>query len=649
MAVGIGADEHDRVRAAASSRAVARSRSVPSSRIVVGFESSSPSCGASAASRPPGRRCVRVLDAVAERRGSRRGSRRRARAAKHENADARPSGAPAATGAVAGPRARGSCRPAPLPRFGRGSVGTLPCARPPAVDAVRLFSGAMRRGYGSRRPVTTSARHRRRRRRHEDPRRRRSSATGTVARAARGADADRVQEASSRASREAVERAARRRRGRGRLRRSRRRIDQREGTRVVSVQHPARRTSRSGERDERALRPAGRGRQRRERRRARRVDARRRPRDAAHGHADARHRRRRRCSSSTGGSTAVAVRAELGHIVRRARRPSVPGHLHGPRPPRGSPRAAPPTELARGAAGARRRTPSCSSRRATEGDRRRSRRSRRSGRRLGAGDRLARQHLRPGGRSSSAAASAIAAATSCSSRRSRRCAGRRCRPARDRVRIVAAELGADAGLIGAGLLAFEALAQDELVPLAVCATPIGNLEDVTLRVLARAARGRPRALRGHAADARRCSTRHGITARLLSYHEHNEAQRTAELLPRLAAGERIALVSDAGLPGVSDPGARLVAAALEAGVPVTVLPGPSAVETALVASGLVGERYQFSATCREARRRSARSGPSSRRWPHRRRRVRVAAAAAGDAAVARGGAARRGRSRSAAS
>src|SRR5213076_3589194 len=88
--------------------------------------------------------------------------------------------------------------------------------------------------------------------------------------------------------------------------------------------------------------------------------------------------------------------------------------------------------------------------------------------------------------------------------------------------------------------------------------------------------------------------RHGIgEVRLVSYHEHNEASRTAELLPRLEAGERIALVSDAGLPGVSDPGARLVRAALDAGVPVSVLPGPSAVETALVASGLVGERYQF--------------------------------------------------------
>ena len=130
------------------------------------------------------------------------------------------------------------------------------------------------------------------------------------------------------------------------------------------------------------------------------------------------------------------------------------------------------------------------------------------------------------------------------------------------------------------------------MPLAVCATPIGNLEDVTLRVLAELA----------AADVVLCEDtrhtrglldRHGIEARLLSYHEHNEAQRTAELLPRLEAGERVALVSDAGLPGVSDPGARLVSAALEAGIDVTVLPGPSAIETALVASGLVAEQYRF--------------------------------------------------------
>jgi 16S rRNA (cytidine1402-2'-O)-methyltransferase len=130
------------------------------------------------------------------------------------------------------------------------------------------------------------------------------------------------------------------------------------------------------------------------------------------------------------------------------------------------------------------------------------------------------------------------------------------------------------------------------MPLAICATPIGNLEDVTLRVLRELAE----AQLVLSEDTRRTRVLlqcHGISARLLSYHEHNEAERTAEVLPRLRVGERVALVSDAGLPAISDPGARLVAAALEAGVPVTVLPGASAVETALVASGFVAERYQF--------------------------------------------------------
>jgi 16S rRNA (cytidine1402-2'-O)-methyltransferase len=131
------------------------------------------------------------------------------------------------------------------------------------------------------------------------------------------------------------------------------------------------------------------------------------------------------------------------------------------------------------------------------------------------------------------------------------------------------------------------------VPLAVCATPIGNLDDVTLRLLEEL----------QSADVILCEdTRHTRTlldrhsvsgAKLLSYHEHNEAKRTADILPRLVAGERVALVSDAGMPGISDPGARLVGAALEQGVPVTVLPGPSAVDTALVAGGFGADRYQF--------------------------------------------------------
>ena len=130
------------------------------------------------------------------------------------------------------------------------------------------------------------------------------------------------------------------------------------------------------------------------------------------------------------------------------------------------------------------------------------------------------------------------------------------------------------------------------MPLSVCATPIGNLEDVTVRVLGELERAEV-VLCEDTRRTRVLLARHAISTRLLSYHRHNEARRTREILPRLVAGERIALVSDAGLPGVNDPGARLIEAALAARVRVTVLPGPSAVETALVASGLLAARYQF--------------------------------------------------------
>jgi 16S rRNA (cytidine1402-2'-O)-methyltransferase len=151
--------------------------------------------------------------------------------------------------------------------------------------------------------------------------------------------------------------------------------------------------------------------------------------------------------------------------------------------------------------------------------------------------------------------------------------------------------------------------------LAICATPIGNLEDVTLRVL----RELGEADLVLCEDTRRTKIlleRHGIEAKLVSYHEHNEAERTAQVLPRLEAGERIALTSDAGLPGVSDPGARLIAAALEAGVEVTVLPGPSAVETALVASGLLGDRYQFLGYLPRAEGARAALWAELAAWPH---------------------------------
>jgi 16S rRNA (cytidine1402-2'-O)-methyltransferase len=153
------------------------------------------------------------------------------------------------------------------------------------------------------------------------------------------------------------------------------------------------------------------------------------------------------------------------------------------------------------------------------------------------------------------------------------------------------------------------------VPLAVCASPIGNLEDVTLRVLRELAEA-DLVLCEDTRQTRKLLDRHGVRAKLLSYHEHNEAKRTVEVLPRLEAGERIALLSDAGLPAVSDPGARLISAALEARLPVTVLPGSSAVETALVASGLVGERYQFVGYLPRGARALEQLWEELERWPH---------------------------------
>jgi 16S rRNA (cytidine1402-2'-O)-methyltransferase len=153
------------------------------------------------------------------------------------------------------------------------------------------------------------------------------------------------------------------------------------------------------------------------------------------------------------------------------------------------------------------------------------------------------------------------------------------------------------------------------VPLAVCATPIGNLDDVTLRVL-KELREADLVLCEDTRRTRILLDRHGVDTRLASYHRHNEAARTHEVVGRLERGERVALVSDAGLPGVNDPGARLIAAAVAAGVPVTVLPGPSAVETALVASALVSDRYQFVGylprRATELRTLAAELG----RWPH---------------------------------
>lgn len=126
----------------------------------------------------------------------------------------------------------------------------------------------------------------------------------------------------------------------------------------------------------------------------------------------------------------------------------------------------------------------------------------------------------------------------------------------------------------------------------VVATPIGNLEDMTFRAV--------RVLREVAVVAAE-DTRHsgrllrhfGIETPLLSLHEHNEQARTAGILGRLARGESVAVVSDAGTPGVSDPGARLVRAAVESGFRVEPVPGPSAVMAAVSAAGLADESFTF--------------------------------------------------------
>jgi len=124
------------------------------------------------------------------------------------------------------------------------------------------------------------------------------------------------------------------------------------------------------------------------------------------------------------------------------------------------------------------------------------------------------------------------------------------------------------------------------------ATPIGNLEDITLRAL--------RVLKE--ADVIACEdTRQtgkllahfGIDKPTVSYHEHNEAARTQELLARLESGAEVALVSDAGTPLISDPGYRLVTAAIAAGIPVVPVPGASAVLSALAAAGLPTDAFRF--------------------------------------------------------
>lgn len=126
----------------------------------------------------------------------------------------------------------------------------------------------------------------------------------------------------------------------------------------------------------------------------------------------------------------------------------------------------------------------------------------------------------------------------------------------------------------------------------VVATPIGNLSDITLRAL--------EVLKSvHLIAAE--DTRHSgillkhfqIKKPLVSYHEHNEAMRTAQLVERLAAGENVALVTDAGTPGLSDPGARLIRECIRRDLPFTIIPGPSSILTAFVGSGFSSQKFFF--------------------------------------------------------
>ena len=137
-----------------------------------------------------------------------------------------------------------------------------------------------------------------------------------------------------------------------------------------------------------------------------------------------------------------------------------------------------------------------------------------------------------------------------------------------------------------------ASAEDLAPGLYLVATPIGNLEDITLRAI-RVLKQADLIACEDTRQTQKLLNHYGIDTPTVSYHEHNEAARAAELITKLAQGTRIAVVSDAGMPGISDPGFCLVSLAIERGVPVLPIPGPAAFVSALVASGLPTESFSF--------------------------------------------------------
>src|SRR6202140_2815829 len=125
------------------------------------------------------------------------------------------------------------------------------------------------------------------------------------------------------------------------------------------------------------------------------------------------------------------------------------------------------------------------------------------------------------------------------------------------------------------------------------ATPIGNLEDITLRAL-RVLKEADLIACEDTRQTQKLLNHYGIATRTTSYHEHNEMTRAAELVLDLEGGARVALVTDAGMPGISDPGYRLISLAIRHHIPVVPVPGASAFLAALVASGLPTDSFRFS-------------------------------------------------------